>query len=348
MPKTIDEIAKETGFSRTTIAMVVNGRAENHRISRQTIGLIQDYIAIHGCTINYAARSLKLHRSDVIGFVAPDLANAFFARLMAALELQSRRHGLLVLAASTHEDPATEQEVIENLLARGVDGLILAPCTPPDPRALSRKRHRVPSVIVDRYFGPGTAPVVMSDHFHSALAITTRLLALAQGGIAFLCGHEDLPSIQERIRGFREATATTGRGVVLGRAEDSLEAGYALMTRLLAEAPRPPGAFLCSSLLILEGALLCLKQRLGALPPDLPIGTFDYHAMLETLPNPVLAVRQNETALAAAAFRCLKTQMDGHPPPISLEVVPGEMMLLGPGRPTGGGPGKEQEGSSFS
>jgi len=44
-------------------------------------------VSVHGYLLNQAARSLKLKRSDTIGLVVPDLANAFFARFMAAFEI---------------------------------------------------------------------------------------------------------------------------------------------------------------------------------------------------------------------------------------------------------------------
>src|ERR1035437_1947555 len=94
MPKTAEEISRETGFSITTIRFVLNGQAEKYRISFATQKKINDYIAIHGYSVNHTARSLRLKRSDTIGLVVPDLSNAFFARLMAALEILCRKRGL--------------------------------------------------------------------------------------------------------------------------------------------------------------------------------------------------------------------------------------------------------------
>ena len=36
MPKTVEEIARETGFSITTVRFVINGQAEKYRISEKT------------------------------------------------------------------------------------------------------------------------------------------------------------------------------------------------------------------------------------------------------------------------------------------------------------------------
>lgn len=58
---------------------------------------------------------------------------------------------------------------------------------------------------------------------------------------------------------------------------------------------------MCSSLLILEGALSQLKLQTGQIARDILVGTFDDHAMLDLLPNRVLSIRQNEDAWPSAS-----------------------------------------------
>ena len=63
MSKTVEEIAKATGFSITTVRFVINGQSDKYRISAKTRQAVEDYIAIHGYSLNHTARSLKLNRS---------------------------------------------------------------------------------------------------------------------------------------------------------------------------------------------------------------------------------------------------------------------------------------------
>ena len=97
MPKTIEEIARETGFSVTTVRLIANGQAGKYRISKATAKIVEEQIRRHGLVVNHAARSLKLRRTDTIGLVVPELSNAFFARLMAGLEELCRGSGLVLL-----------------------------------------------------------------------------------------------------------------------------------------------------------------------------------------------------------------------------------------------------------
>jgi D-fructose-responsive transcription factor len=328
MSKTAEEVARETGFSITTVRLVINGQAEKYRISAKTQKLIENYIAIHGYSLNHAARSLKLKRTDTIGFVVPDLANAFFARIMAALEIHCQKRDLLLLTVSSHEDPQLENRALANLLARGVDGLVLAPCQPAYP--LLENKLRKPIVMFDRDYGSALYPTVVSDNVQGALEMTRRMLGEAQAPCHFLCGHAQSPSIVDRISGFTAACEAFGiadSAPLIRRAdEDSTAAGQRLMGELIDSLGAPPPAFMCSSLLVLEGALQQLKAQAGAIDKAILIGTFDDHTMLDLLPNRVVSIRQDEAGLASRVFERLIEALDDNRRTKAHDIVPSALI----------------------
>ena len=309
MPKTIAEIARETGFSVTTVRLIANGQAGKYRISEATAKVVEEQIRRYGVVVNHAARSLKLRRTDTIGLVVPELSNAFFARLAANLEELCRGSGLVLLTASTNENPDLEERAVRTLWARGVDGLIIAPCRAPDYDKLFAKNAKLPIVVVDRAYPGSHYPSVVSDNFEAGLALPRAVLATGAPLAAFLCGQTTLPSIADRIRGFavacQEAGIANWQALILRTAENSLGAGRTLMAQLL-ERGSPPAAFLCSSLMVLEGATQRLKEQVGHIPPETVMGAFDDQESLDFLPNRVFSARQNEAELASRAFARLK------------------------------------------
>ena len=331
MPKTVEEISKETGFSITTVRFVINGQSEKYRISLQTRKLIEDYVAVHGYSINHAARSLKLNRSDTIGFVVPDLANAFFARLTAALEIHCRKRNLLLLTVATHEDPELENRAIVNLLARGVDGLVIAPCQAALLPQLRSRKLRSSVVMFDRDFAQSTFPTVVSDNQRSGWELARAMLNEAQAPCHFLCGHAESPSIQDRIRGFSAASTEAGQNDpearVLRDPEDSALAGRKMMYALIDALQEPPRSFMCSSLLVLEGALQQIKAQVGRIDEDILIGSFDDHTMLDLLPNRIVSIRQNEAELARRVFDRLMAPRGDGKSPAAKDVVPSELIF---------------------
>ena len=344
MPKTISEIARETGFSATTVWLVANGQAVKYRISAATRKTIEEYIERHGIVINHTARALKLKRTDAIGLVVPEIGNAFFARLMAGLEELCRSNGLVLLTASTSEDPELEDRAVRTLAARGVDGLIVAPCRKPDYGRLFGKNARMSIVVVDRVYPGSRYPAVTTDNIEASVALTRAVLATGAPSTAFLCGQPELPSIADRIRGFttacREAGIAASDGPILRTAENTVDAGKTMMAQLLARG-RPPASFVCSSLMVLEGATQCLNEQIGHIPPETVMGTFDDQESLDFLPNRVFSARQNERALAAAAFAQLKELLSGKSAAPDQTTVHFELVRRGGARLSAGGPTPE-------
>lgn len=329
MSKTVEEIAKATGFSITTVRFVINGQTDKYRISAKTRQAIEDYIAIYGYSLNHTARSLKLNRSETIGFVVPDLANAYFARLMAALEARCNERKLLLLTLASHEDPERENRAIINLLERGVDGLAIAPCQPASLPQLRSNKTRASIVLFDRGYASSPFPAVVSDNYQGGLDMARRMLRESKE-CYFLCGHAESPSIQDRIRGFlaacEEAGVENSDALVWRGVDDSTAAGRYLMRILIDDLRHPPAAFMCSSLLVLEGALMQLREQMGRIDPELLIGTFDDHTMLDLLPNRIVSIRQNEVAIAHRMFERLIEPRDLGQMTGARDVIPCELI----------------------
>jgi len=325
-PKTIAEIAEATGFSRTTIRFVVTGQAERYRIKAETQNKIKAYVAQHGLVLNHAARSLRLQRSDAIGLVLPDFANPFFACLTAEMEELCRKDHLVLLTASSHDEPDPEAKAIRRLLDRGIDGLVIAACRPDSYAILQRHRNRCAVVMVDRAFADVPFPTVVSDNEAAAYDLCRAMFRESQEPIDFLCAATHLPSISDRINGFRAACAEVGLTDpdhhMFRTSVDDCASGARLMTHVIETRGGVPPVFLCSSLLMFEGALQSVRSHYGRLPPSLILGTFDHNPLLDFLPNRSFSVRQNEKGIAVQLFECLKAQRLGEAPTAERHVIP--------------------------
>ena len=325
MAKTIKEIARDTGYSRTTVTLVINGKSDDYRISPKARSIIESYIAEHGYRYNQAARSLKLARSHTVGLIVPDIANAFFARLAAALEQLCRRQGFILVTTSTGESPEVERLALENFVARGIDGVILTPCEPRRTLPAAGRKAEMPVVQIDRRFEGDDGFVVTSDHFVSAETVTERIIAAGAGEITFLTGSPANPPTLQRITGFESSTAAlpdaAARFTVRSSDHDTEDGGYALIEGLLDARGTLPDGLIFGSLLIFHGAMRAIRTRLGVIPPGLLAGTFAHSAIIEYLPNPVFVIRQDERGLAEQAFETLAQLMRKERPETQVKFV---------------------------
>ena len=98
------------------------------------------------------------------------------------------------------------------------------------------------------------------------------------------------------------------------------------MRALIEQLGEPPKSFMCSALLLLEGALQQIKAQTGKISKSILIGTFDDHRMLDFLPNRLLSIRQDEQALADRVFERLVGPRSNDRRNAKVVVVPTEMV----------------------
>ncbi|HEM8292877.1 MULTISPECIES: substrate-binding domain-containing protein [Providencia] len=311
MAKTVEQIANDLNLSVTTVRLVLSQKAEQYRISKATQERIQSYVETHGLVVNYAARSLKLNKTDTLALVVPRLSNLFFSTLAEKLETCCQKAGYQLIIACSYSDPKHEKEVVRSLLERNVDGLFIVPSsleTQLHHRKLARKR---PIIFLDRDFGEMDVPLVLSDNYSGSKTLVQSIKkAVNVEPLFFIAGDTQQPSIQSRLQGYLNEMPERQSWVLTAR-HNRKEDGQHLMHEFLKKNKQPPSAFITSSLPILEGTLSALRQVYGFIPQEIPIGTFDESDMLGFLPNAVWSMGQNEDAWAQHAFHLMQNKLQG-------------------------------------
>ncbi|TKI04315.1 LacI family DNA-binding transcriptional regulator [Martelella alba] len=325
MAKSVEQIATELGLSITTVRLVLNGKADQYRISARTQEKINDYVAKHGYSLNYTARSLKLNKTDTLGLIIPRLSNSFFSNLAEKLELRCREEGYHLIISSSYSDEDREKKLVDSMLQRNIDGLFMAPSSVgAQKHAVARSKR--PVVILDRDFGLEDCPLVVSDNQNGSAELTRAMLSWHSEPIVFLAGDVQQPSIRERLQGYRHVMAAHGLAVqpqwILESPHNRRMDGEQMMNDYLAGHNAPPQAFIASSLPVLEGALSQLRSIRGYIARDINIGTFDEHPMLNFLSNNIWSVRQDETVWANQAFDTLLRLLQGEKDGARRHVIP--------------------------
>lgn len=309
MAKTVDEIAGLAGVSVTSVRLVINGQDKKYRISEKTRDKIQGIIKQHGYVINQTARNLKLKQTQTIGLVIPSLTNPFFAILTETLEAGCRAAGYQLITACSGDDEETEENVIKNLMARGIDGLFVTPSSADRQKIIGSNRDNKPIVVLDRDFGTSDLPAVATDNFKGGVNIGKKLAGMTSE-LFFLGAGISLPSVQARLKGVVVGLGSNGfkltdNEIIIHGKNERIN-GYLIMQQLCQRLGRAPLGIVTVSLPILEGAMEYLRETFGEVNPGMVIGSFDNHPMLEFCPNPVVAMKQDTTALSELALKLMK------------------------------------------
>ena len=109
MSLSIEELAKLARVSKTTVSMVINGRARDYRISKATEKRILKLAGDHHFAPNPLARGMRLKKTQTLGLIVPYL-NWHFSRIAQVLEQTTRESGYQLLVALTDDELETESQ----------------------------------------------------------------------------------------------------------------------------------------------------------------------------------------------------------------------------------------------
>jgi DNA-binding LacI/PurR family transcriptional regulator len=117
------ELAKEAGVSKTTVSLVLNGKAEKYNISRRTIEKVLALAREKNYKPNILARSFSMGKSMTIGFVMKKSDHSGSAVLMAMFDNEVGKHGYRIIPAFLEDDGSNELTLISDLVERGIDAV---------------------------------------------------------------------------------------------------------------------------------------------------------------------------------------------------------------------------------
>lgn len=303
------DIAKMANVSEAAVSLVLNDKpsriSEKKKQEIKTIAKELNYVP------NIAAQSLAKKASQTIGIVIPDIENPFFSKLCKQLEERFRTSGYLTIIVNSNDDFTVEKNLIQMLLNRGVDGLIIALSN----ESFSFKEEQkhflkeidAPFVLVDRQVSFTGINQVYFDSQAGGKLSTEYLLKNGHRNIAFMTGDFKVPSTLARINGYKQALESYDVKI---REDYIIETGYRFNYGVEKAkelfALTDVTAVLTSNDMVAFGVL---KQALNSgktIPEDLSIIGYDRLEMADILGISLATVEQNISSLTEQAVVLLK------------------------------------------
>jgi LacI family transcriptional regulator len=204
------DVAARAGTSTAVVSYVLNNGPRP--VAAATRARVEAAIAALGYRPDRLARGLRARRTDTIALVVPDLANAFFAEIVRAVEDAAYAAGQRLLIAGTRFTAERELTQLEALLDARVDGVLLVPTGDPEPSLAMVRRAGKAHVVVHRHL-PGRAASVSGDDVGAGRQAAEHLLGHGHRMLACLSGAGADTPVADRTAGFRDALRAAGREV---------------------------------------------------------------------------------------------------------------------------------------
>src|SRR5213083_3699992 len=122
---TIRDVAKESGFSSTTVSIVLNNAPLARYIPVATKKRIERAAKKRGYRPNLFARSLRSKRSHTVGVMIFDMTDPFCTLILRGIENSLYQSSYLPILTDVHNERSRFERYLEMLLDRRVEALIV-------------------------------------------------------------------------------------------------------------------------------------------------------------------------------------------------------------------------------
>lgn len=305
MPLTLEDIARLSGVSRSTVSRVINAEVN---VKEGTRRKVQEVINSYNFQPNLAARGLVTGRTNVIGVVIPAsvavvFTDPYFPQLLQGISAlcNTRDYSVMLWLA----EPEFERRMISRILHNGlVDGVVVASIAMNDPIIESLIESKMPFMLIGRH-PTEDVNYLDVDNVQAGRKATMHLVRLGYRRIATITGKQSQVAGYDRYQGYVKALQDSDHPVkpeLVAEGDFTEESGYKAMQRLLKY--KPDAVFVASDMMAF-GAMRALRDANLRIPEDVAVVGFDdIPASSKTIP-PLTTVRQAIVQMGSLAVDSL-------------------------------------------
>jgi DNA-binding LacI/PurR family transcriptional regulator len=297
---TLVDIAATAGVSVSAVSKVLNGRTD---VAASTRARIAELLQQHGYQV---ASRLGF---GVVDLLIADLHSPWAEELLRGTMTAANEADTSIIATAVHS-PQEFGGWLDRATARGTDGALCVLHLPGSRELQRLAAARIPLVAIDPPTEPGEGiRSVGTTNWLGGVTATRHLIELGHRRIAIIGGPPGLWSSRARLDGYRSALQAAGLSPnpELIRQDAFLVSGGRAQAAALLSLPSPPTAVVAGNDAQAFGVLQVLAERGLRAPQNLSVIGFDDLPVASWATPPLTTVRQPLAAMAATAFRLLRS-----------------------------------------
>lgn len=206
---TIRDVAKASGFSSTTVSIVLNNAPLSRYIPPSTKKRIEAAAKKLGYRPNLFARSLRNKRSHTVGVMVFDMTDPYCTLILRGIENTLYQASYLPILTDVHNERSRFERYLEMLLDRRVEGLIvLANWLFVDIDLLADlEKSSVPTAMIGCELKTDSVSSIIVDNELGGYAAIEHLYSMGHRKIAFIRGPKTLSDSAPRWKGVKTFAA---------------------------------------------------------------------------------------------------------------------------------------------
>lgn len=308
---TLMDVARESGFSASTVSIVLNEAPLSRYVAAQTKEHIRQTAANLGYRPDAFARSLRKRRSQTIGIMVFDISDPFCTLILRGIEETLDTTGYLPVIMDAHNQRPQFEQYLEMLLEHRVEGLIVVAnwIFAEFDLLVNLDRNNIPTVGVGRDLTMNRIRSVQVNNEHGGYMAAEHLYCLGHRDIAILLGPDELSDSLRRWEGISRFAHEAGLALdpsrILKMASgidptSGFQGGYQLTQRLIADKTSFTAILAFDDVTAL-GAMRALREAGRRVPEDCSVIGFDDVPMSALHSPSITTIRQPMKAMGRLA-----------------------------------------------
>jgi LacI family transcriptional regulator len=328
---TIRDVARRAEVHPGTASRALN-EATRSLVKAETAQRVMAAATALGYKPNYLARSFKTRRTFSVGVVIPDINNPLFPPIVRGVEERLSTAGYVALLANTDNDIEREGRILDGLLGRRIDGLVLATARRRDPLIVKLGRQGTAVVLVNRVVEDRAFSSVSVDEQTGLSMVIEHLASLGHHRIAHVAGPQSLSTGYRRYRGFvasmRDGGVKPEKTQVSFASRFSITEGLRCATEVMSQTARPTAIVAGNDMLAL-GCYTAI-ERLGLrCPEDVSVVGFNDMPLMDRLSPPLTTVRIPHYDIGTQAAELLLERMARADAPVKIVLLAPQLVVRG-------------------
>ncbi|WP_068084636.1 LacI family DNA-binding transcriptional regulator [Polycladidibacter stylochi] len=310
---TMADVAREAGVSTMTVSRALN---KANVVSAATLSKIQKAVDDLGYVLDQSAGSLSSRKTGFVAAIIPSINNSNFSETAHGITKELEKNGLQLLLGYTDYMQEREEELVESLLRRRPEGIIVTGGYHTD--KTRRMLHAAAIPVVEMWDLP-KQPIQHVVGFSNSRAIEKLVEHLYKEGYRSFCylGGDDADDTrgQDRLHGYQNQLKKYGlnheRVVEIGQTPLSYEDGSRGIKIALEKWPQTD-VIVCVSDLMAFGALVECQRSGWNVPRDIAIAGFgDYELSRNCYPE-ITTINVDCFGIGSQAAQIICQQIQSH------------------------------------
>lgn len=300
---TIKDVAKKAGLSITSVSQILNGNTQ--RFSEKAIKKVYAAQKELNYVPDFFAQRMVTKKSHLIGVLVPDISNPFFAQLFLGIQDILNKQGYVALLYNMGGDEKQESHYVEDLIRRGVDGLIIASSAFSDQSIYQAlQRESLPMIVMDQKTETDMVDAVQADNYDGGKQAALYLQKLGHKKVAVVLPENPTVNVRKRYEGF---ASVYGDELLVVNGELSTSGGQGAVKKIINSDIT---AIFAINDLIAFGLYMGLKEAGKKIPNDYSVVGFDDISPCRYVTPPLTTIAQPTFELGQEAAKMLMGRLN--------------------------------------